>query len=104
MLSSRDAPWQSWEYLTRVSQLPAGEWIRSDAGARPDDIWGFPSYEAWRGKSVKLLLQVLTEPILADFFSPRAGTVFETMRREADRVSYWEMQKRLGARRSGHAG
>lgn len=29
VLSSRDAPWQSWEYLTRVPQLPAGERIRS---------------------------------------------------------------------------
>ena len=49
VLSSRDAPWQSWEYLTRVSQLPAGERIRSDAGARPDNIWGVPFVRAARG-------------------------------------------------------
>ncbi|MWA00509.1 hypothetical protein F8568_008990 [Actinomadura sp. LD22] len=108
VLSGRDAPWQSWEYLTRVSQLPAGERIRSDAGARPDNIWGFPSYalhEAWQDKSVKLLWQVLTEPILTDFFSPRAATVFETVRREADRISYWQMlskgQVRMVRRRAG---
>ncbi|MUN37650.1 hypothetical protein [Actinomadura litoris] len=108
VVSSRDAPWQSWEYLTRVSQLPAGERIRSDAGARPDNIWGFPSYavhEAWRDRSPRLLWQVLTEPILSDFFSPRAQTVFDTVRREADRISYWEMlvkgQVRMVRRRAG---
>ncbi|TDD82723.1 hypothetical protein E1293_16225 [Actinomadura darangshiensis] len=108
VLSSRDAPWQSWEYLTRVSQLPAGERIRSDAGARPDNIWGFPSYalhEAWRDRSPKLVLQVLGEPLLGDFFSPRAATVFETVRREADRISYWRMlakgQVRMVRRRAG---
>ncbi|MGH3241756.1 MAG: hypothetical protein ACRDNL_15395, partial [Spirillospora sp.] len=108
VLSSRDAPWQSWEYLTRVSQLPAGERIRSDAGARPDNVWGFPSYalhEAWRDKSPRSLFQVLTEPIGTDFFSPRAATVFDTVRREADRISYWQMlakgQVRMVRRRAG---
>ncbi|MEW9549565.1 hypothetical protein [Nonomuraea sp. NPDC050783] len=108
VLSTSDTPWQTWEYLTRVSQLPAHERIRSDAGARPDNIWGFPSYamqEAWRERSIKPVLQVLTEPVLADFYSPRAGLVIESLRREADRVDYWSMlakgqvrmvRKRLG--------
>ncbi|MEU1732583.1 hypothetical protein [Streptosporangium sp. NPDC020145] len=108
VLSNSDTPWQSWEYLTRVSQLPPEERIRSDAGARPDNIWGFPSYavhEAWRDRSPKLLWQVLVEPLLTDFFSPRASTVFSTVKREADRVSYWEMllkgQVRMVRRRFG---
>jgi hypothetical protein len=108
VLSNSDRPWQSWEYLTRVSQLPAHERIRSDAGARPDNIWGFPSYalhEAWQDKSPKLLWQVLTEPISSDFFSPRAGTVFSTVRREAERITYWDMlakgQVRMIRRRAG---
>jgi hypothetical protein len=108
VLSISDTPWQSWEYLTRVSQLPAYERIRSDAGARPDNIWGFPSYavqEAWQDRSLKPLFQVFSEPILADFYSPKAGLVLDTVRREADRIGYWEMlakgqvrmvRKRLG--------
>ncbi|MFC5822766.1 hypothetical protein [Nonomuraea insulae] len=108
VLSNSDSPWQTWEYLTRVSQLPAHERIRSDAGARPDNIWGFPSYamqEAWRERSVKPLFQVLTEPVLSDFYSPRAELVMRTAQREAERVGYWEMlakgqvrmvRKRLG--------
>ncbi|GAA4081403.1 hypothetical protein [Actinomadura miaoliensis] len=108
VLSNSDTPWQTWEYLTRVSQLPARERIRSDAGARPDNIWGFPSYalhEAWQDKSPKLLWQVLAEPIFTDFFSPRTGTVLATVRREADRIAYWSMlakgQVRMVRRRAG---
>lgn len=108
VVSLSDQPWQTWQYLTRVSQLPAHERIRSDAGARPDNIWGFPSYamhEAWRERSPKLVWQVLTEPVLSDFFSPRAGTVFSTVQREAERISYPDMlakgQVRMVRRRGG---
>ena len=44
MLSNLDIPWQTYEYLTRVSQIPRPERIRSDSASRPDNIWGFPSY------------------------------------------------------------
>ncbi len=53
VLGINDQPWQTYEYLTRVSQVPRGERLRSDAGSNPDNIWGFPSYairEAWAGK------------------------------------------------------
>ena len=76
MLSNIDHPWQTYEYLTRVSQIPRPERIRSDSASRPDNIWGFPSYaleEAWRDKSLKPLLQVFLEPMWADFYTPRAG-------------------------------
>ena len=39
-------PWQTYEYLTRVSQIPRGERLRSDSASRPDNIWGFPSLRA----------------------------------------------------------
>ena len=45
---SSTRPWQTYEYLTRVSQIPRGERLRSDSASRPDNIWGFPSY-ALRG-------------------------------------------------------
>ncbi len=108
VVSTSETPWQSWEYLTRVSQLPVRERIRSDAGARPDNLWGFPSYamqEAWQDKSLALVWQVLVEPLFADFFAPRAGTVFATVRKEAQRIAYWDMlaqgQVRMVRRRAG---
>src|SRR5260370_24046005 len=62
VLSDIDFPWQTYEYLTRVSQIPRPERIRSDSASRPDNIWGFPSYalaEAMRGKSLAALRQGL---------------------------------------------
>jgi hypothetical protein len=108
VLSDIDVPWRTYEYLTRVSQIPRSERIRSDSASRPDNIWGFPSYalvEAFRDRSLKPLLQVLLEPIWADFYTPRAGQVFAGLEREAKRISYADMlvqgQVRMVRRRRG---
>ena len=56
VLTNLDVPWSSYEYLTRVSQIPRTERLRSDSASTPDNIWGFPSYavrEAFAAKSVK---------------------------------------------------
>lgn len=108
VLSNIDHPWQTYEYLTRVSQIPRPERIRSDSASRPDNIWGFPSYaleEAWRDKSFKSVWQVFVEPIWADFYTPKAGMVFGHLEREAKRIRYWDMlvkgQVRMVRRRQG---
>src|ERR1041385_8025612 len=94
VLSNIQHPFQTYEYLTRVSQIPRKERIRSDSSSRPDNIWGFPSYaleEAWKDKNLGHLWQVLTEPILNDYWTPRAGTVFENLEREMKRIGWKEM-------------
>jgi hypothetical protein len=94
VLSNIDHPWQTYQYLTRVSQIPVSERIRSDSSSRPDNIWGFPSYalaEAWRDRTVRPLVHVLGEPIFADYWTPRAGMVFAGLEREAARIAYQEM-------------
>src|SRR5579864_2123484 len=108
VLSDIDHPWQTYEYLTRVSQIPRPERIRSDSASRPDNIWGFPSYalsEAIRDKSLATLRQVLVEPMWADFYTPRAGMVFEGLERESKRIGYSDMlvkgQVRMVRRRQG---
>jgi hypothetical protein len=91
VLSNIDSPWQTYEYLTRVSQIPGPERIRSDSSSRPDNIWGFPSYalsEAWRERTVRPLLHVLGEPIFADYWTPRVAAVFASMARESARIGY----------------
>ena len=89
VLSALDQPWQTYEYLTRVSQIPRGERMRSDSASRPDNIWGFPSYGFVEGfKNPKIWWQVLTEPIFADYYTPHAGRAFAGMEREADRIGY----------------
>jgi hypothetical protein len=108
VLSDIDVPWQTYEYLTRVSQIPRPERIRSDSASRPDNIWGFPSYalaEAFHDRSLKPLRQVLLEPLWADYYTPRAGQVFAGLEREARRISYSDMvvkgQVRMVRRRQG---
>ena len=101
MLTQLDYPWQTYEYLTRVSQIPSGERLRSDSASRPDCIWGFPSYafsEAFRAKNLRgfiaPLFQVLTEPIFTDYYTPKAGHVFTMLRRESDRIGYDQLVDR----------
>ncbi|MFP3963077.1 hypothetical protein SMC26_12235 [Actinomadura fulvescens] len=108
VLSNLDAPWQTYEYLTRVSQLPRAKRIRSDSSSRPDNLWGFPSYawsEAMRGPTLKPLLQVLLEPVFADFYTPVLDNVLRGLEREAHRIRYWDMlvrgEVRLVRRRIG---
>ncbi|MFF0576772.1 hypothetical protein [Streptosporangium saharense] len=108
VISNIDTPWQTYEFLTRCSQIPRSERIRSDSASRPDNLWGFPSYalqETWKDKTPAYLWQLLTEPLLNDYWTPRAGTVFESIEREAKRISYWDMlvkgQVRMVRRRVG---
>ncbi len=112
VLTPLKTPWESYEYLTRVSQIPRTERLRSDSASTPDNIWGFPSYavrEALSAKSVSAffrpLWQVLAEPIFDDYYTPRAGQAFESMEREMNRIRYQQMvrpgQVRMVRRRVG---
>lgn len=108
VLTVQDAPWQTYEYLTGVSQVPRQERLRSDSQSMPDNIWGFPSFafrEAWEDKTFAPVWNVVTEPTLCDYYTPRAGQVFKTMEREANRIGYWPLvtkgQVRMVRRRIG---
>ncbi|CAM4193595.1 hypothetical protein NONI108955_13835 [Nocardia ninae] len=91
VLGPQEHPWASYEYLTRVSQIPRGERLRSDSASEPDNMWGFPSYavrEAIADKSIKPLWNVFVEPIFANYYTPRAGQAFVGMEREFQRIGY----------------
>ena len=98
-LGALDNPWDTYEYLTRCSQIPRPERLRSDSGSCPDNIWGFPSYATREAaaapglvKKMDPLFNVLTEPILTNYFTPRAGQVFEALEVEARRIGYDQMK------------
>lgn len=112
VLGINEYPWQNYQYLTTVSQIPDGERIRSDSASTPDNIWGFPSYavrEALAARSVRgfiaPLFQVATEPIFTDYYTPKVDHVFRSMAREADRIGYYDVldrgQVRMVRRREG---
>jgi hypothetical protein len=98
-----DTPWESYEYLTRVPQIPRGERLRSDSASRPDNIWGFPSYalhEAMATRSLKPLTHALLEPMVDDYWTPKAGQAFESMAQEYHRIRYPEMVVKGQVRRA----
>ena len=97
VLGNNDVPWSTYEYLTRNSQIPRTERLRSDSASTPDNIWGFPSYavrEALAGKTLKdklfPLWNVATEPILSNYYTPKAGQAFASMEAETKRVGYFD--------------
>ncbi len=97
VLGNNDRPWSTYEYLTRNSQIPRGERLRSDSASTPDNIWGFPSYavrEALAAKGLKdkvfPLWNVATEPIFSNYYTPKAGQAFASMEKETARIGYFD--------------
>lgn len=95
-LTVLDHPWQNYEYLLTSSQVTRDKRIRSDSSSTLDNIWGFPGYairESFGARSIAgfvgPLWNVLTENIVCDYWTPKAGQVFRSMDREADRIDYW---------------
>ncbi len=98
VIGDGDRPARTYRYLARNSQIPDGERLRSDAGSTMDSIWGFPSY-AWRealgekglANKIAPLWQVLTEPLLSDYYTPKGGQVYESVDRESARIGWDQM-------------
>ena len=98
VLTQLDTPWESYEYLTRVSQIPRGERLRSRLGVLPGQHLGLPELRRcarrWRDAvGSKPLWHVLVEPIFADYWTPKAGQAFESMEQESDRIRYPDMRR-----------
>ena len=102
VLGTNEHAYDTYAYLARNSQIPDHERLRSDSASTMDNIWGFPSY-AFREAAaasglrdtLKPLWTVATEPILADYYTPRAGQVYESVRREEERIG-WQRMRRQG--------
>lgn len=97
VLTDLQRPYDTYRYLATNSQIPDHERIRSDAASVMDNIWGFPSYalrEAWDDKSLAQLWRVLTEPVLSEWFTPRAGQVYRSVDRETARIGWDAMLAR----------
>lgn len=105
VLGLEKKPYGRYQKLCRNSQIPPHERIRSGSDSCPDNIWGWPGYalrEAWSdaiaghaSSALKHLWKVFAEPAFADTYTPRAGRVFESLDREAERIS-WDAMTRYG--------
>jgi pSer/pThr/pTyr-binding forkhead associated (FHA) protein len=98
-------PYARYKRLCLNSQIPLYERLRSNSDSCPDNIWGWPSYalrEAWHdfskgqiNSTFKYLWQVFAEPTFAETYTPRAGNVFDSIDREAERIG-WNQIYRYG--------
>lgn len=94
VISDVSNPTTTYEYLASNSQIRLEHRLRSDSGSVIDCIWGWPGYalrEAWATKKPGIATQVLVEPIAADYYTPKAGQVYESVTREAARISWLDM-------------
>ncbi|WP_017328119.1 FHA domain-containing protein [Synechococcus sp. PCC 7336] len=99
------APYDNYKRLCLNSQIPLHERLRSNSDSCPDNIWGWPSYalrEACHdlthgsiATAARYLWQVFAEPTFVETYTPRAGNVFDSIDREANRIG-WDRIWRYG--------
>lgn len=98
VLAENAIPSETYEHLANNSQIPRHERLRSDSSSTMDCIWGWPGYalrEAMADKKIGPAATVFAEPILANYYTPKAGQVYESVRREANRIG-WDQMLRTG--------
>lgn len=94
-------PYGRFQRLCRQSQISDEQRIRSDSGARPDNLWGWPGYAVqemggllrrgkW-GEAGRIAWQIFSETALADNYAPRAEMVYRAMEREMRRIGWRQM-------------
>lgn len=94
VVSPLGEPYENLRNLMFRSQIVENEPLRSDSMSRIDNIWGFPGYAleaALAHRSLRPLWNVLTEPVLTEFFNPTPEQVFRGIDREAARIGWHSM-------------
>ncbi|GAC1339795.1 MAG: hypothetical protein NVSMB29_07750 [Candidatus Dormibacteria bacterium] len=94
VLTDIHRPYQTYRYLAQLSQIRDSDRLRSDSMTQMDNIWGFPSYalrEAWEKKRLTPLWNVVTEPILSDFYNPSGEQMYKGIDREIERIGWSHM-------------
>lgn len=90
-------PYRTYHYLCDNSQIDEKTRIRSDSSSVMDNVWGWPGYavrEAFGDRPegfAQPLWSVLTEPLIADYWTPQAGQVFRSIDREMPRLGWDRM-------------
>lgn len=93
-------PYGRYRRLCQNSQIPEHERLRSNSDSCPDNLWGWPGYgvrEMWTdvkqgqlGHAAKIGWQLFNEPFVQTY-TPKAGDVFESIDREAERIGWHSM-------------
>ena len=98
-------PFARYARLCANSQIPNHERLRSNSDSCPDNVRGWPGYavrEMWGslkrfeiGNFLRTGWSIYAEPAFAQTYTPRAGDVFNSIEREAERIK-WDQVWRYG--------
>lgn len=91
VVGPQPSPQATYRYLATNSQIPGHERLRSDSGSTIDAIWGWPGYalrEAVGDRNPSQALRVLGEPLVGEYFTPRADQVYRSIDRESTRLGW----------------
>ncbi len=101
VIAQHHRPYQQFKSYCEHSGLTPQDRLRSDSGARPDNLWGFPGYAVSEflanlqaGKwlaAAKIAGQIFAEPFGCDFYTPTAGRVYASIDREMARMGWASM-------------
>ncbi|MGA1344846.1 MAG: hypothetical protein ACO35E_02585, partial [Ilumatobacteraceae bacterium] len=97
VIGPESAPYRTYRYLCDNSQIDEATRIRSDSSSMMDNVWGWPGYAVREAAGFRPegamtpLWSVLTEPLIADYWTPTAGQVFRSIDREMPRIGWHEM-------------
>lgn len=104
VIGNNPVPYARFRQLCANSQINDQERIRSDSGARPDNVWGWPGYAVQEiihllgigqmRAAGRIAWQILAETALADVYTPRANMVFAALDREMRRIDWRRMFRR----------
>lgn len=98
ILGARPLPHLNYKELAENSQIIGLDPLRSPSDVTMDNIWGFPGYalrEAWHRKDLQPLWKVLTEPLLTEYYNPRAEDFYNSVIKETRRLG-WDQMLTLG--------
>jgi len=103
-IGNRSRPYGRYRQLCRNSQIPDWERLRSNSDSCPDNMWGWPGYavrEIWQDivkgdipSALRTAWQIFGEPTFSETYTPRSGTVFDSIDREAQRIKWGDIWRR----------
>lgn len=95
------SPYDRFRRWCRHSQITDDDRLRSDSGAMPDNVWGWPGYAVREalgdlrhlnlGRAAATMWQIVAEPDLRNTYTPKAGQVYRSIDREARRIDWASM-------------
>lgn len=101
VISDQNHPAQKFIQYCNNSNIDMEDRLRSDSGSTIDNIWGVPSYgvrelyqqlkEVNIGNAARIIFKLLSEPVLAEPYTPTLKLMVDGINKEAERIGWKQM-------------